>query len=484
MLEQIIGYGSSNLKILLSIIKLFFIFMYSYFTSFKIINKKIQVSIKNIIKFLVVILISAFCAIMRFQIDYFTSIFCWIFIMAFIIDQKNLKRGLFILIVSLGINYIVSFLSIVVDFIINIVFDTNGNNELNLIIILIIHFIIIMNIFSIKKFKYGIAFLKNDSKQNEYIDILILDILLIIIFGTIILSDSSLFVVKKLMLMFIMLTVTILNTIQKSLQLYYKQKMLIKDLIETKEELENKKKEIEELETENIRISKKNHTIVHKQKSIEHKLEEMLIKSEISIEEAGEVKERLEKLHTQIYSEKENTELDKTGISDIDDMLNYMQSECTKNKIEFTLVIKENIHYMVNNLISKEDLETLIADHIKDAIIAINHTDNINRSILVKLGNIDGIYSLYIYDSGVEFKKEVLKNLGIKPFTTYESEGGTGMGFMNTFDTLRKYKASLIIEEFNEPKPDNYTKLIAIKFDNNNKFEIKSYRKIEIKKKI
>ena len=404
--------------------------------------------------------------------------------MAFIIDQKNLKRGLFILIVSLGINYIVSFLSIVVDFIINIVFDTNGNNELNLIIILIIHFIIIMNIFSIKKFKYGIAFLKNDSKQNEYIDILILDILLIIIFGTIILSDSSLFVVKKLMLMFIMLTVTILNTIQKSLQLYYKQKMLIKDLIETKEELENKKKEIEELETENIRISKKNHTIVHKQKSIEHKLEEMLIKSEISIEEAGEVKERLEKLHTQIYSEKENTELDKTGISDIDDMLNYMQSECTKNKIEFTLVIKENIHYMVNNLISKEDLETLIADHIKDAIIAINHTDNINRSILVKLGNIDGIYSLYIYDSGVEFKKEVLKNLGIKPFTTYESEGGTGMGFMNTFDTLRKYKASLIIEEFNEPKPDNYTKLIAIKFDNNNKFEIKSYRKIEIKKKI
>lgn len=484
MLEQIIGYGSSNLKILLSIIKLFFIFMYSYFTSFKIINKKIQVSIKNIIKFLVVILISAFCAIMRFQIDYFTSIFCWIFIIAFIIDQKNLKRGLFILIVSLGINYIVSFLSIVVDFIINIVFDTNGNNELNLIIILIIHFIIIMNIFSIKKFKYGIAFLKNDSKQNEYIDILILDILLIIIFGTIILSDSSLFVVKKLMLMFIMLTVTILNTIQKSLQLYYKQKMLIKDLIETKEELENKKKEIEELEAENIRISKKNHTIVHKQKSIEHKLEEMLIKSEISIEEAGEVKERLEKLHTQIYSEKENTELDKTGITNIDDMLKYMQDECIKNQISFTLKLTGNIHYMINNFISKDDLETLLADHIKDAIIAINHTDNINRSILVRLGEIDRMYGLYIYDSGIEFKKEVLENLGNKPFTTYESEGGTGMGFMNTFDTLRKYKASLIIEEFNEPKPDNYTKLIAIKFDNNNKFEIKSYRKIEIKKKI
>ena len=57
-------------------------------------------------------------------------------------------------------------------------------------------------------------------------------------------------------------------TIFKSLQLYYKQQMLIKDLNETREELEKKKKEIAELEAENIEISKKRHTIVHKQKSL------------------------------------------------------------------------------------------------------------------------------------------------------------------------------------------------------------------------
>jgi hypothetical protein len=44
----------------------------------------------------------------------------------------------------------------------------------------------------------------------------------------------------------------------------------------------------------------------------------------------------------------------------------------------------------------------------------------------------------------------------------YKNEGGTGIGFMNTFDTLRKYNASLSIEEFNEPIIDNYTKVIAI----------------------
>ena len=50
------------------------------------------------------------------------------------------------------------------------------------------------------------------------------------------------------------------------------------------------------------------------------------------------------------------------------------------------------------------------------------------------------------------------------------------MGFMNTFDTLRKCEASLIINELNEPSKDNYTKAIIIKFDKKNKFEIISYR--------
>ena len=199
----------------------------------------------------------------------------------------------------------------------------------------------------------------------------------------------------------------------------------------------------------------------------------------MSTGEAAEVRERLEKLNKEVYTEKEVMELDKTGISSIDDMLKYMQSECVKNKIDFILQIKGNIHYMVHNLVKEEELETLLADHIKDAIIAINHTDNANRSILVRLGNIDDIYSLYIYDSGVEFKPEVLENLGKKPCTTYENEGGTGMGFMNTFDTLRKHKASLIIEEINKPTEDNYTKAIIIKFDKKNEFKVKSYHEIE-----
>ena len=265
-------------------------------------------------------------------------------------------------------------------------------------------------------------------------------------------------------------------TIQKSLQLYYKQKLLVQELEETKKELANKKEELQNVEKENINISKKNHTLAHKQKSLEHKIEEMINKSEVSKEEAEELKRRLKEIGKDLYKEKETIELDKTGIPEIDDMMKYMQSECKKNKIEFEYQLKGNIYYMTNNLISKEDLETLLADHIKNAIIAINHTNNLNRSILVRLGKIDENYGLYIYDSGIEFKPEIFEKLGKEPSTTHPDEGGTGMGFMNTFDTLRKYNASLTIEEYDKPNKDNYTKVLIIKFDGKKEFKIKSYQ--------
>ena len=198
-------------------------------------------------------------------------------------------------------------------------------------------------------------------------------------------------------------------TIQKSLQLYYKQRILIQDLEETKKELEEKKQEIEQLEKENLNFSKMSHSIAHKQKSLEHKLNELILKNETASE--IDIKNRIDAISKELQIQTE-VELSKTNIPEIDDMLKYMQSECNKNKIDFELQLKGNIHYMINNLIPKEDLETLLADHNKNAIIAINHTDNINRSILVRLGKIDENYGLYIYDSGIEFKPETLENLG------------------------------------------------------------------------
>lgn len=471
----------NNISLGVNFIKNLMIVFATQVTIQKIINDKEYFSISKIIEYISFILMEIVVQIVNIKIGFVCSIIVlifWISCISMIFTKGNIGYNILITTISLAFNYSTYFISLIIVFFINNKIVIIENDVINLILIMLIDAIILYNVFKMKKFKYGIISLQNKF-DNQYMENFILMLSVGILYMTVIFANKQFLAIKNVMFIFIIFATLMFITIQKSLQLYYKQKMLIKELDETKEDLARAENKIKILEKENIEESKKRHTIIHKQKSIEYKLEEMLTKTEMSTEEAAEVRERLEKLNKEVYTEKEVMELDKTGINSIDDMLKYMQSECVKNKIDFTLQIKGNIHYMVHNLVKEEELETLLADHIKDAIIAINHTDNANRSILVRLGNIDDIYSLYIYDSGVEFKPEVLESLGKKPCTTYASEGGTGMGFMNTFDTVRKHKASLIIEEIGKPVKDNYTKVIIIKFDKKNEFKVKSYHEIE-----
>ena len=301
--------------------------------------------------------------------------------------------------------------------------------------------------------------------------------ILIIIFSFIVLTNYNESFTSALGFGFIIFSIMMFITIQKSLQLYYKQRLLVQDLEETKKELEDKKKEIKQLEQENLNFSKTSHSIAHKQKALEYKLNELALKNEIA--EEIDVKNRLNNITKQI-SEEPEIEIPKTNISEIDDMLNYMKSECIKNKIKFEVQLNGNIYQMINNHITKEELEILIADHVKNAIIAVNYSNNSNRSILVRIGKIDGQYSIYIYDSGIEFEINTLHKLGKIPSTTHKESGGTGMGFMNTFDTLKKHKASITINEYGKPAKDNYTKVIMIVFNKKDEFNIISYRQKEI----
>ena len=471
-------FDPSNTAINAKAIKEVFIILITYYSNFKIMNRKITADFKFIRDIFIIIIFSIICGIIRYKANYLISIMSSVLVISIIFNKDNIKNGILTTIISMSINYIISFVTVIIDYIFVKMIKID-NDYINLMVIIICHVIILSGFFRLKRFKYGISFLKKE-KRNEYMDIFILNISVTILFSTIIFVNSNILGATNVAVGIITFAIIMFITIQKSLQLYYKQKLLIQELNETKEELENTKKELKQVEEENLEFSKKSHTLAHRQKSLEHKIQELVTKTEISTEEAGEVKDRLKEIEKDLYKETATVELSKTEVSEIDDMLKYMQSECIKNKIEFELQLAGNIHYMTNNLISKEDLEILLADHIKDAIIAINHTDNINRSILVRLGEIDGLYSLYIYDSGIEFEIETLKNLGKKPSTTHADEGGTGMGFMNTFDTLRKYKASLTINELSKSNKDNYTKVIIFKFDKKNDFKIISYRQEEL----
>lgn len=474
----------SDITIKLYLVKTLFIICCTYATFFKIINDKKYFDKKKIIGYIGIFMLAILITIVKTKTNSVISTIFLVIMLSYMCSmttEKNIGYSINITIIALSINYAILTIATIIVFLLNYIVKIN-KDSVNFIIMTMNHVFILNRIFQMNRFKYGISFLQKNSK-NEYIDIPMLNIGISVLILTILFSNKDLMVSRGLIFYFITLLITMGITIQKSLQLYYKQKLLVQELNETKEELESTKKELKQVEEENLSFSKKSHSIAHKQKSLEYKIQQLTSKAEISIEEAGEVKDRLKEIKKDLYKDKATVELSKTEIPEIDDMLKYMQSECIKNKIDFELQLTGNIHHMTNNLISKEDLEILLADHIKDAIIAVNHTDNINKSILVRLGEIEGVYSLYIYDSGIEFEIETLENLGKKPSTTHADEGGTGMGFMNTFDTLRKYEASLIINELNKTNKDNYTKVIIFKFDKKNEFKIISYRQEELNKR-
>ena len=373
-------------------------------------------------------------------------------------------------IISLGISYLIMCTSIIISTLPNIIFKIK-NDYINLIIIIAIFNLLSFTILNMKKIQNGFIFI-NKKMENENLDITLLNISMVILFTMTLLPTKNNQIGHAVFATFILIFIMII-TIKKSLDAYYKQTLLIQDLKDTKEKLEEKIKEVEQLEKENIEYGKKSHTLAHKQRILESKINNMM-NSEISNE--LNIKDEVNSLSKEIFNKKEQADLSKTGITVLDDVLRCMQLECIDKNIDFELKINGNIHFMTNHYINEEELQILIADHVKDAIIAIECSNNVNRSILVKIGQIDGTYGLYIYDSGIEFEENVLNNLGKKPITTHKDKGGTGMGFMNTFDTLKKYKASLIIKEIGKISKNEYTKVVMIKFDSNEEFKIDSYR--------
>ena len=469
----------NELENIVDIIKIFFIILFTFYIENKNIGNKINTKNRFIILVLLVIitLISKFIKNVHGFIYYIISLVLLLSLMTAKMSKNNIGYSILTVTISLSINYILFLISVALNFIPNAILNIN-NNLLSLISIIIVYSLLIYIFSKIKRFKNGFIFLKGKLK-NEYIDILILNISITILLGVVLLSINDTFTARTSGVSLVIFSIIMFITIQKSLQLYYKQQLQQREIEEMKKEIKQKDEEISKLEQENLNFSKTSHSIAHKQRSLEHKLNQLIMQNETA--EEIDIKDRINNIQSELNK---NTivQLKETGIEQIDDMLKYMQSECTKNKIDFDLKINGNIHHMTNKYVEKETLEILLADLVKNAIIAINYSKNINKSILVKLGIIDGIYSIYVYDSGIEFEINTLINLGKKPSTTHADSGGTGMGFMNTFDSLNKYNASIQINEIGKESKDNYTKYIAIKFDNKHEFKINSYRKEEIEK--
>lgn len=470
-------------------LKILFINIYTYIIIFKISGTNI--GWKNVIKITFASILVSFMYIINTMyvsqstvIRTFISFWIQVFLLKYFIRDIN-KNLLLTNLIANAITYFIfeasAFIEGLLKFTIHI-----QNDTLNILIMSIIMGITIHALSKIKRFKNGFSFLRK-SGNKEYADFIIIDMSATVLVVYSMWGDYVGNPIKQIAISSIILGILLLIIIQKELTLYYKQKLLQKTIDEYKEEIAQKEQKIEELSEEKYRISKLNHEFYNRQRALEQKVNQFINSTNTETSEELAITKQIKEMTNEYSAKQQETKIikkiPKTQIEEIDDMFSYMQSECIKNNIEFTLKISGNIHHLINKIITKERLATLIGDYIRDAIIAINSSNNTFRSIVVFLGENNKTYEFCVHDTGIEFEIETLLKLGLEPTTTHKATGGTGIGFMTTFETLKETKASLIIEENHPMNNTDYTKSVKIKFDNKNEYSIISYRAKEIKEK-
>lgn len=472
-----------------TVIKMFIINLFVFILFFKISNQKcnyLKIFVGSVMLSVIYVIeknyINDDIFVLIISTYLMQNVFLWI-----ILSNKNcIVVGNFI---SNTVVYILYSLSLIIEIAIKMIFSIEfdiRNQTIDLILALAIEAIFLKCIMNLKRIKNGLSFLK-DQVGNDYFALMFMEISANIIFTYCIFVNSNDEFSWNILAMFFVLSIIMVIMIQRTLTLYYKQKLLDKNIEDYKSEIALKDAQIKSLSDEKYKISKLNHEFYNRQKALIHKVEE-ITSMNTEIADELDLSKQINDL-TKEYTDKaqEIKTLDKlptTGIVEIDDMFKYMQSECNSKKIQFNLKINGNIYHMINNKIPQSRLVTLIGDHLRDAIIAIDFSNNIFKSILAVLGENNGVYEFCVFDTGIEFKIDTLLNLGLKPATTHKDSGGTGIGFMTTFETMKETKASLIIDEMREMSNTDYTKSVTIRFDGKNEYRIKSYRSDEIKKKM
>lgn len=408
-----------------------------------------------------------------------------------IIIKKNLKYSIFITLISLTVAYLFYILSIVLAAIILKGIDNTIQRDNIMILILgfFIEVILLSLIFKIKRFKNGIPFLQNEQKVGNIgvIGIVFIGIALIVysfIQDTVHTKYIFFGMIIELICFFIWL--------KRKITVYYRQRLKERTVEELESEIRARDERICEVVDENSRLAEVNHKFSSRIRALEDFSCKMIERPEIAElmrcefgDKFADFEEAVKNVSEEFSSEMKHAviirkNLPKTGVFGVDNLLEYMCKESAKNGIDFDVKINGNILFMVQKIIDSKMLETLLGDHIKDAIIAINSSQNTYKNILVTIGIVKECYEISIYDTGIEFEIDTLLKLGLERITTHKSTGGSGIGFMTTFETLAKTKASLIIEEKHPITNNDYTKIVRIRFDGKKEYRIKSYRQNEI----
>lgn len=425
-----------TIDIINKIIKIIFINNLSFFVWKKMINYKDNNYFKTI-TIVCLSIVEAFIELKMQSIPTLLRIIGTYFIYGIIIakiTKKPIYYTITIFFTSLTITYIMYIISIIFAGIIVKVLNLslNINNTLIFILTILIEIIIMILIFKIKRFKNGIPFLQNEQKVGNIgvIGIVFIGIALIVysfIQDTVHTKYIFFGMIIELICFFIWL--------KRKITVYYRQRLKERTVEELESEIRDRDEKICEVVDENSRLAEVNHKFSSRIRALEDFSCKVIERPEIAElmrcefgNEFAEFEEAVKNISEEFSSEMKHTviirkNLPKTGVFGVDNLLEYMCKESTKNGIDFDVKINGNILFMVQKIIDSKMLETLLGDHIKDAIIAINSSPNTYKNILVTIGIVKECYEISIYDTGIEFEIDTLLKLGLERITTHKNTG-------------------------------------------------------------
>ncbi len=468
---------------MLMFIKHFSLIIYMIYCYHKIMN--FSIAKKHLLDNMIFSIITSACiAILSINFPYYTITILILFSFIYFLLHSNysVETVLIATIISYCISYISFALSsMLIAILTHMLFSLSSYNHLIAqIMTAVVQFPITYLLFIPKRFRKGMPFLTNKIYGTTPMIISLLILYLFQISSTTAGSNPTYITILYIALLFV---IYFYLYWRNSITRTYNDKRRDRDIDILTEHVEELEEEYKKLTEDKDELAK----IVHRDNKL---VPAMLLSVESFLTEfpdaTPEMKARGQELMAELNKEAESrkgilkqqdqkctAKLISTGIPYLDSVLTYMQEKAMSKDIVLSASGDPGIADLVARTIEEEDLKTLAADMLENAIIANTH--NHGSNVYFVIGYFGKHLAIYVYDSGIPFTKEVLLDLGIQKHTTHEEDGGSGIGLMTIFELVRKYRATYIIDEYSTPTGP-YTKRITIVFDKRRKYILNTSR--------
>lgn len=459
-------------------IKYYFFLIIIIYSFGKMLNQKFS-SKQTLSNLFILLCTNLLIVFIRIKYPYLTIfiLLIIIFIHTTLTYKRTFQLTLITSLIAIGICYFLFFISTIIpSFLLTIIHSnteiTATSQLLHLILSIVIELFMYIIIFNIQRFKKGMPFLY--SKISNSIGIIVACCILIISSLLTALDPSSStygWIIFASLLFGLMLFIWW----RKQLTNLYVKRSYQNELARITAELDSLRQENERL---GAIVHKDNKLIPAMIMSVQNALSSHVLTNDTPNEKLHELLSTLEKLTNErssltIAQLSTKCNIPTSNIARLDMMIRYMQQKAHSLNIKLSVDFHTNINEMLTDYFTEDVLVTIMADLIDNAIIATKLSTE-NKEIYIDFNKENNHYNINVYDTGIPFEASTIRYAGIKKASTHLDTGGSGIGLMATFSSLRECGGSFVIDETINISP--YTKKVSIVMDYLNEFRVYSNR--------